>query len=58
MTVKIYFETMTSGMAAKLDPKYRIRNNGTNNLGKLPANGMNGRTVMDKFGYVPLSRKR
>ena len=58
MTVKIHFETMTSGMAAKLDPKYRIRNNGTNSLGKLPGNDLNGRNVLEKFGYVPVSRKR
>jgi len=58
VTVKIYFETMTSGMAAKLDPKYRIRNSYANNTGKLPGNSLGSRNLLEKFGYIPVSRKR
>jgi hypothetical protein len=58
MTVKIYFETMASGMAAKLDPRYRITRNCTNNLGKLPGNSSGTRYISEKFGYIGLSRKK
>ena len=58
MPVKIYFETMASGMAAKLDPKYRIRNNHAFNLGKSSGIGSSNRYLTEKFGYIGLSRKK
>ena len=58
MTVKIFFETMTSGMAAKLDPKYRIANNSAQSLGKSSGIGPGTRYLGEKFGYIGLSRKK
>lgn len=34
MTVKIYFESLTSGMKAKLDTRYKANNNYTYNFRK------------------------
>jgi hypothetical protein len=58
MTLKIYFESMTSGMAAKLDPKFRIVNNGAQNFGKSSGIGPATKYLTEKFGYIGLSRKK
>jgi len=56
--VKLYFETMASGMAAKLDPRYRITNHYARNLGKLAGNKKGGSNLIAQFGYVETSVKK
>jgi hypothetical protein len=58
MNVKIYFESMTSGMAARLDPRYRIVNNCAQNFGKSSGIGPGTKYLTEKFGYIGLSRKK
>jgi len=58
MPVKIYFETMTSGMLAKLDPKYRIKHNLTQSLARVSANSSSSRYLSEKFGCVEVGRKK
>lgn len=58
MAVKIYFETMTSGMAARLDPRYRITKSHAGSPGKVPGNGSGSRYLPNRFGYTEVIIKK
>ena len=47
MTVKTHFETLASGMKAKLDTRFRVHNNYVHDLQKLYGNGFNAGLLED-----------
>lgn len=58
MTLKLHFETMTSGMAAKLDPRYRNTINYTRNLGKLIGTKQGSINFIEQFRDSEVSNKK
>ena len=50
MTVKIHFETLASGMKAKLDAKFRTGGNYEPNIRRLYENGFSGGFLDDAVG--------
>jgi hypothetical protein len=59
--VKIYFETVASGMAAKLDPRYRIIKSHSHGPSKSPGNGSGNsvhKCLLDKFGTSMVSSNK
>ena len=54
MTVRVHFETLASGMKAKLDPRYRDPNNCVHNGRKLGGSGFSAGVLEDSLGkYRP-----
>ena len=54
MTVRVHFETLASGMKAKLDPMHRDHNNYVHNNRKLYGNGFSASVLEDSLGkYRP-----
>jgi hypothetical protein len=50
MTVKIHFETLTSGMRAKLDTRYRAHNDYVLNVRKMNGNSFSKSLLEDAVG--------
>jgi hypothetical protein len=50
MAVKIHFETLTSGMKARLDARYRTQNSSVPNIRKLYENGFSNGFLYDAVG--------
>ena len=50
MTVKIHFETLASGMKARLDAKYRTQHNYEPNIRRSNANGFGTSFLDDAVG--------
>ncbi|OGO23079.1 MAG: hypothetical protein A2144_14450 [Chloroflexi bacterium RBG_16_50_9] len=61
MSVKVHFESMTPGMLAKLDTRYRIKNNHPQGANKLHGNGFSNHLQMglfEKFGRTIAIRNK